>query len=332
MSTQTTTKSLKYWQGISQALTEEMERDERVVLVGEDVGRAGGPYGLTRGLQSRFGEQRVRDTPISEAVLMGLGIGAGVVGLRPIVEVMFFDFAMLMMDQIVNQAAKQRYFTGHSLPLTIRAMSGSGGHNGAQHSQSIEAWFCTVPGLTVVMPSNARDAKGLLKSAIRSDDPTLVIETLGLLRDRFDVPEVDDLLVPIGVADVRRSGDDVTVVATGRMVDRAVAAADELAAEDVGVEVIDPRTLLPLDTDTILSSISRTGRLVVAQEATSPCSVASEICALAAEHCLADLKAPPIRVTPPFVNVPTPLPLVEARVPQTADIATAVRASLIGAS
>jgi len=328
MSAVAETRALKYWQGISQALTEEMERDERVVVVGEDVGRAGGPYGLTRGLQERFGERRVRDTPISEAVLMGLGTGAAATGLRPVVEVMFFDFAMLMMDQLVNQAAKYRYFTGHALPVTIRAMSGSGGHNGAQHSQSFEAWFCAVPGLTVVMPSNARDAKGLLKSAIRADDPTLVIETLGLLRDRFDVPQDDDLLIPLGVADVRRAGTDVTVVATGRMVDRAVAAADRLAGEGISAEVIDPRTLLPLDVDTLLSSVARTGRLVVAQEATSPCSVASEICALAVERCYAELAAPPVRVTAPFVNVPTPLPLVEARVPQVEDIAAAVRTTL----
>jgi pyruvate/2-oxoglutarate/acetoin dehydrogenase E1 component len=327
MSTEIAVKSTKYWQGVSQALVEEMERDERVVLVGEDVGRAGGPYGLTRGLQDRFGPDRVRDTPISEAVLMGLGIGGGAVGLRPIVEVMFFDFAMLMMDQIVNQAAKYRYFTaGHSLPLTIRAMCGAGGHNGAQHSQNIEAWFCAIPGLKVVMPSNARDAKGLLKAAVRDDDPVLVIETLGLLRDKFDVPQVDDLVIPIGVADVRRTGTDATVVATGRMVDRAVAAADALEAEGISVEVIDPRTIAPLDADTILASVARTGRLVVAQEALSPCSVGAEICALAAEHCLSDLKAPPVRVTPPFVNVPTPLPLVEARVPQTDTIADAVRA------
>ncbi|MFA4927120.1 MAG: pyruvate dehydrogenase complex E1 component subunit beta [Patulibacter sp.] len=327
MSTETAVKATKYWQGISQALVEEMERDERVVLVGEDVGRAGGPYGLTRGLQDRFGDTRVRDTPISEAVLMGLGVGGGAVGLRPIVEVMFFDFAMLMMDQIVNQAAKYRYFTaGHALPLTIRAMCGAGGHNGAQHSQNIEAWFCAVPGLKVVMPSNARDAKGLLKSAVRDDDPVLVIETLGLLRDKFDVPQVDDLLIPIGVADVRRAGDDVTVVATGRMVDRAVAAAETLAEEGISVEVIDPRTIAPLDTDTILGSVARTGRLVVAQEALAPCSVGSEICALAVEQCFAELKAAPVRVTPPFVNVPTPLPLVEARVPQADTIADAVRA------
>jgi acetoin:2,6-dichlorophenolindophenol oxidoreductase subunit beta len=204
-------------------------------------------------------------------------------------------------------------------------MCGAGGHNGAQHSQNIESWFCAVPGLKVVMPSNARDAKGLLKAAVRDDDPVLVIETLGLLRDKFDVPQVDDLVIPIGVADVRRAGTDVTVVATGRMVDRAFAAAETLEAEGISVEVIDPRTIAPLDTETILSSVARTGRLVVAQEALSPCSVGAEICALAAEHCLSDLKAPPVRVTPPFVNVPTPLPLVEARVPQVDTIADAVR-------
>ncbi|EHN12982.1 putative pyruvate dehydrogenase [Patulibacter medicamentivorans] len=327
MSTEIATKSTKYWQGISQALTEEMDRDERVVLVGEDVGRAGGPYGLTRGLQDRFGADRVRDTPISEAVLMGLGVGSGAVGLRPIVEVMFFDFAMLMMDQLINQGAKYRYFTGHPLPLTVRAMCGAGGHNGAQHSQNIEAWFCGVPGLKVAMSSNARDAKGLLKSAVRDDDPTLIIETQGLLRDRFDVPVVDDLLIPLGVADVRRTGTDVTVVATGRMVPRAVEAAEGLA-DEISVEVVDPRTISPLDTATILESVAKTGRLVVAQEALSPCSVAAEVCSLAAEHCFAELKAPPVRVTPDFTNVPTPLPLVEARVPQADTIAAAIRTTL----
>ena len=181
MSTAVETRALKFWQGVNQALVEEMERDEKTFLVGEDVARVGGPYGITRGLLDRFGPSRVRDTPISEPLIAGLGTGAAAVGMRPIVELMFFDFAMLAMDQIVNQAAKYRYFTGHSLPLTIRTMCGAGGPNGAQHSQNFEAWFCAVPGLKVVMPSNAADAKGLLKSAIRDPDPTLFIETQGLL-------------------------------------------------------------------------------------------------------------------------------------------------------
>ena len=325
MSVTVETRSMKFWQGINQALTEEMERDEKTFLIGEDVARVGGPYGVTRGLLDKFGPSRVRDTPISEPLLVGLGTGAAAVGMRPIVEIMFFDFAMLAMDQIVNQAAKYRYFTGHSLPLTIRTMCGVGGPNGAQHSQNFEAWFCAVPGLKVVMPSNAADAKGLLKSAIRDDDPTLFIETQGLLTARHEVPLEDDYLVPLGQAAVRREGTDVTLVAIGRQVDRAVEAAEQLAAEGISVEVVDPRTLAPLDRPTIAESIRRTGRVVVAQDATSPFSFAAEILALAAEECLAELKTAPRRVTSPFINVPTPVPLAEARTPGVDDIVTALR-------
>jgi len=325
MSVTAETRSMKFWQGINQALTEEMERDDKTFLIGEDVARVGGPYGVTRGLLDKFGPERVRDTPISEPLLVGLGTGAAAVGLRPIVEIMFFDFAMLAMDQIVNQAAKYRYFTGHSLPLTIRTMCGVGGPNGAQHSQNFEAWFCAVPGLKVVMPSNAADAKGLLKSAIRDDDPTLFIETQGLLTARHEVPLEDDYLVPLGQAAVRREGTDVTLVAIGRQVDRAVEAAEQLAAEGISVEVVDPRTLAPLDRPTIAESIRRTGRVVVAQDATSPFSFAAEVLALAAEECLAELKTAPRRVTSPFINVPTPVPLAEARTPGVDDIVTALR-------
>lgn len=323
------TRSLKFWQGINQALSEEMERDDRVVLVGEDVARPGGPYGVTRGLLDRFGDLRVRDTPISEALLVGLGTGSAAVGLRPIVELMFFDFAMIAMDQIVNQAAKFRYFSHASLPLVIRTMCGAGGPNGAQHSQNFEAWYSSVPGLKVIMPSNAADAKGLLKAAIRDQDPVLFIETLGLLPVRCEVPVGEDFVLPIGVADVKREGTDVTVVATGRQVDRSIQAAEQLASEDrASVEVIDPRTLLPLDTAPIVDSVRRTGRLVVAQEATSPCSIAAEVCAVAAEQCLSELRAPPVRVTSPFVNVPTPVPLAEARAPGVEEIVAGVRKAL----
>ncbi len=325
MSVTAETRSLKFWQGINQALVEEMDRDEKTFLIGEDVARVGGPYGVTRGLLDKYGPERVRDTPISEPLLVGLGTGAAAVGLRPIVEIMFFDFAMLAMDQIVNQAAKYRYFTGHSLPLTIRTMCGVGGPNGAQHSQNFEAWFCAVPGLKVVMPSNAADAKGLLKSAIRDDDPTLFIETQGLLTARHDVPTEDDYLVPLGKAVVRRPGEDVTIVAIGRQVDRALEAAEAVSADGVSVEVVDPRTLAPLDRGTIAESIRKTGRLVVAQDATSPFSFAAEVLALAAEECLTDLKTEPRRVTSPFINVPTPVPLAEARTPGVDDIATALR-------
>jgi pyruvate/2-oxoglutarate/acetoin dehydrogenase E1 component len=325
MSVTVETRSMKFWQGINQALVEEMDRDEKTFLIGEDVARVGGPYGVTRGLLDRFGPERVRDTPISEPLLVGLGTGAAAVGLRPIVEIMFFDFAMLAMDQIVNQAAKYRYFTGHSLPLTIRTMCGVGGPNGAQHSQNFEAWFCAVPGLKVVMPSNAADAKGLLKSSIRDDDPTLFIETQGLLTARHEVPLGPDHLVPLGEAAVRREGSDVTVVAIGRQVDRALEAAEQLAAEGISVEVVDPRTLAPLDRPAITDSIRRTGRLVVVQDATASFSFAAEILAMSVEECLGDLKAQPRRVTSPFINVPTPVPLAEARTPGVDDIATALR-------
>jgi pyruvate/2-oxoglutarate/acetoin dehydrogenase E1 component len=318
----------KYWQALNQALCEEMERDERVVLLGEDVGRPGGPYGVTRTLLDRFGGMRVRDTPISESVIVGLGIGSAAEGLRPVVELMFLDFTMLAMDQIVNQAAKFRYFTaGHSLPLVIRTMCGAGGAYGAQHSQNLEAWFCHVPGLKVVMPSQPADAKGLLKSAIRDDDPVLFVETLGLLGTRGPVPEGEHL-VPLGTAELKRCGEDVTIVATGRMVGRALDAADRLAAEGVSVEVVDPRTLQPLDAETILGSVRRTNRLVVAHEAVGPFGYGAEICALAAEHCLADLAAPPRRVAAPFINVPTPAALAGARSPGVDDVVAAVREAM----
>ena len=316
---------LKFWQGVNQALFEEMERDPSTLLIGEDVARVGGPYGITRGLLDAFGPSRVRDTPISEALLVGLGTGSAAVGMRPIVEIMFFDFAMLAMDQIVNQAAKYRYFTGHSLPLTIRTMCGAGGPNGAQHSQNIEAWFCSVPGLKVVMPSNAADAKGLLKSAIRDDDPTLFIETQGLLTARREVP-AGEHLVEIGKAAVRREGEDLTMVAIGRMVDRSLEAAEQVEDDGIAVEVIDPRTLSPFDAETVIESVRRTSRLLVAAEATAPCSFAAEVCARVAESCLGQLAAPPVRVTSPFINIPTPVPLAEARAPGVDDVASAIRA------
>jgi acetoin:2,6-dichlorophenolindophenol oxidoreductase subunit beta len=329
-STATGTRSMKYWQGINEALVEELERDERVVLAGEDIARAGGPYGVTRGLFDRFGENRVRDTPISEAVIVGLGIGAAAVGLRPVVEIMFFDFTMLAADQIVNQAAKFRFFTaGHSLPLTIRTMCGAGGPNGAQHSQNIEDWFCQVPGLKVVMPSTPRDVKGLLKSSIRDDDPVLFIETLGLLPMLEDVPDDEgDLLLPLGVADIKREGTDVTVVATGRLVARALAAAEQVESEGISVEVIDPRTLQPLDTETILASVHKTNRLVVAHEGVRPYGFGAEIAALAAEQAFDYLDAPIERVASPFSHIPTPPPLVEARAPGDDAVVAAIKNTL----
>lgn len=331
MSTQLETRSMKFWQGVNEAVHEEMERDARVVIVGEDIGHAQGPYGVTRGLLEKFGDPRVRDTPISEVTILGLGIGAAARGLRPVVEIMFFDFAMLAADQIVNQAAKYRYFTaGSPLPLVIKTMCGAGGPNGAQHSQSLEDWFCQIPGLKVLMPSGAADAKGLLKSAIRDDDPVLFIETLGLYTSREDVPVAGEHLVPIGVADVKREGTDATVVAIGRLVPRALEAAEQLAAEGISAEVVDPRTLQPLDTYTILASVRKTGRLVVAHEAPTPFSFGAEIAALAVEKAFSSLRAPVERVGSAFVTIPTPMYLAEARVPGPEQIADAVRRTLRG--
>jgi pyruvate dehydrogenase E1 component beta subunit len=320
---------LKYWQALNEALVEEMERDAAVVLVGQDVAAAGGTYGVTRGLLDRFGELRVRDTPISEAVLGGLGVGGAAVGLRPIVEIMFFDFTMLAMEQIVQQAAKYRYFTsGRSLPVVFRTMCGAGVGMGAQHSQNLEAWFCHVPGLKVVMPSNPADAKGLLKAAIRDDDPVVFVETAALLSARGDVPDVEDYVVPLGVADIKRAGDDVTLVALGRYVDRALAAAEQLADDGISVEVIDPRTLQPLDVDKLLESVRRTSRLLVAHEAPVPFGVGAEICALVAEHALDYLDAPVRRVGAPFTHIPVSQALADLRVPSVEDIVAAIRAML----
>jgi pyruvate/2-oxoglutarate/acetoin dehydrogenase E1 component len=324
MSAVATATQTKYWRALNEALTEEMDRDERVVVFGEDVARAGGAFGVTRGLLDRFGEWRVRDTPICENGIVGLAVGSAAVGLRPVAEIMFMDFSLLALDQIVNQAAKYRYFSGRPLPLVVRTMCGAGGQHGAQHSQSLEAWLAQVPGLKVVLPSDAADAKGLLKSAVRDDDPVIVVETLGLLTQRAQIPSGDHL-VPIGAAAVKRPGDDVTVVAVGRLVGDALAAAEALATDGVSVEVIDPRTLAPLDHATIVESVCKTGRLVVAHEALAPCGIGAEICALVMEQAFDSLDAPVERVTPPFTNVPASRELAKLRVPGRDAIAQAAR-------
>ncbi len=325
MSLATETRTLKFWQAVNEALLEEMERDPTVVLAGQDIARSGGTYGVTRGLLDRFGAARVRDAPISEAALAGLGVGGAAVGLRPVIEIMFMDFTMLAMDQIVQQAAKYRYFTaGSPLPLVIRTMCGAGSGMGAQHSQNLEAWFCHVPGLKVVMPSTPADAKGLLKAAIRDDDPVMFVETTALLASRGDVPGGDHL-VPIGLAEVKRTGDDVTVVAIGRYVGRALEAAELLAAEGISAEVVDPRTLQPLDLATILESVRKTGRLVVAHEAPGPFGFGAEVCAAVAEAAFDALDAPPRRVAAPFTHVPVSARLAEERIPSVDDLVTAVR-------
>jgi pyruvate/2-oxoglutarate/acetoin dehydrogenase E1 component len=303
-----------------------MAHDPNVFVVGEDVGRYGGPMQICKGLYDRFGEWRARDTPISEAGFVGIAVGAALTGLRPIVEVMYIDFTALAMDQIVNQAAKARYMFGGKaqVPLVIRTQGGGGRGNAAQHSQSLEMWYVHVPGLIVVQPSTPHDAKGLLKSAIRSDQPVIFIEHKLLYNTKGFVPD-DEYTIPIGVADVKRQGKDATVVAHSRMVLFALQAAEKLAAEGIEVEVIDPRTLKPLDLETIVASVKKTNRLVVVSEGVRTGSFASEVAARVQAAAFDDLDAPIACVTSEDVPMPYNERLELEVIPTEADIVRAVK-------
>lgn len=318
-------KSLNFRWAINEALREEMERDERVFVAGEDVGKPGGPFGLTKGLHEKFGEQRVKDTPLSEEAIIGLAVGAAAAGYRPVVEIMFMDFITIAMDQICNQAAKLRYLCGGkvSLPLVIRTLFGTGLRAGGHHSQSLESWFIHTPGLKVIMPSTPYDAKGLLKSAIRDDNPVIFLEHKGLLRIKGDVPE-GEFTLPLGVADVKRAGEHATVVATGKIVHTALGAAEQMARDGIELEVIDPRTLSPLDKETILNSVRKTNHLVIAHEGTKACGIGAEISAVVAEEGLDFLDAPIKRLASPFMPIPFG-PLEDALVPGENDIIAAVK-------
>ena len=298
--------SRNYCWAIIDAMREEMERDSNVFLVGEDVGAAGGAFGASRGLHKAFGPLRVRDTPISEEVIVGLGVGAAMTGKRPIVEVMFMDFFGLCLDQIANQAAKMQYlYQGmFRMPLVIRTSVAVEMGIGPHHSQSLEAWVAHVPGLKVVMPSTPRDAKGLLKSAIRDDNPVIFIEHLAMHRMKEEIEDDPDLLIPIGKADVKRSGRDLTVVASGLMVAKALQAAEVLAAEGIELEVIDPRTISPLDMDTVVASVKKTNRAMVVSSAHKPFGFSSEVAAGIMDRAFYDLDAPVVRLTPPFTPQP----------------------------
>jgi pyruvate dehydrogenase E1 component beta subunit len=298
-------KQLNYCWAIIEAMHEEMERDPAVILAGIDVAKNGGAFGASRGLLEAFGPKRVRDTPISENTIVGLGTGAALAGLRPIVEIMYIDFLGLCLDQLYNHAAKLHYMTGGTMkvPLVVRTLVGSEMGTGPQHSQSMEAWVAHVPGLKVLMPTTPYDVKGLLKSAIRDDNPVVFIEHLSLYREKAEVPE-EEYTLPIGVADVKRAGGDLTIVATGRMVYKALAAAESLAGEGVGVEVIDPRTISPLDVDTIVRSVEKTNRLLIVTGSLSNFGVAAEISARVQENAFYSLDAPIRRLSPPFTPIP----------------------------
>jgi len=317
-------KETRYIKAIAEALHEEMARDEDVFIIGEDVGGPGGAFGGTRGLLETYGERRVRDTPISESAIIGLAIGAAAQGLRPVAEIMFADFLPVCMDQIVNQLAKTRYMFGglFSVPVVIRSPGGGGLNAGPQHSQCLESWFAHVPGLKVVMPSTPYDVKGLLKSAIRDDDPVIFLEHKALYAMKGEIPE-EEYLVPIGKADVKRTGGDVTVVTASRMVHQCLAAAKTLSAEGIEVEVIDLRTISPLDKETIFSSVEKTSKLVIAHEAVKAFGIGAEISALVCEEMIDHLDGPIVRVGAPFV--PVPFNLENVYLPNADDVVRAVK-------
>ena len=320
---------MKYRDALRAALHEEMERDERVFCVGEGIGERGGSYKVTEGLIARFGPGRVIDTPLSEAGFVGLGVGAAIAGQRPVVEMLFIDFLMLAMDQVVNQAAKYRFMSGGEgrVPLVIRTQGGAGNSLAGQHSQSLEALFCHVPGLKVVMPSTPRDAKGLLTAAIRDEDPVIFIEHKLLYMTEGEVPD-EPYVVPLGQAEIKRAGTDVTLVTWSHMVLKSLQAAEELAAEGISTEVIDLRTLVPMDIGTVLESVRRTGHLVIAQEAVKRGGVGSDVAAMVAEQAFEVLRAPIVRVAGLNTVIPFNLTLEKATVPQVADIVTGVRSVL----
>ena len=324
-------KEMTYAEAVREALRQEMIRDDSVFLIGEDVGRYGGAFGVSYGLVDEFGEDRVRDTPISEAGIKGAATGAALMGMRPVAEIMFMDFTTIAMDQLVNQAAKLRFMFGGKakVPLVLRTPGGSGTGAAAHHSQSFEAWFVHVPGLKVVMPSTPYDAKGLLVASIRDDNPVIFVEHKLLYKTKGPVPE-EEYIIPLGTADVKRTGRDLTIVATSIMVPRVLEAAETLAGEGIDVEVVDPRTLKPLDEETIFSSVIKTGKVLIAHEACKTGGAGAEIAARIAESEAFDyLDAPIKRLAGLDIPVPYNRNLERRMVPQVEDIVAAAR-ELVG--
>jgi pyruvate/2-oxoglutarate/acetoin dehydrogenase E1 component len=320
-------RQITYREALREALREEMSRDPSVFLLGEDIGRHwGGAFKVTEGLAEEFGDERVRDTPISESTIVGTAVGSAITGMRPVAEIMFGDLTALAMDQIANQAAKIRYMFGGQAkcPIVIRTPFGAGVNIASHHSQSLEAWFMHVPGLYVAVPSTPKDAKGLLKSALRGENPVFFCEHKLLYSIKGEVPE-DDYLVPFGAADVKREGTDVTVVATLYMLHKALAAAQMLAQEGVNIEVIDPRTLTPLDKTTIVKSVKKTGRVVVVSEDCKTTGVSAEIAAVIAEEAIDYLDAPIKRVTGADTPIPFSPTLEQFVIPNEKSIVKAVK-------
>ncbi|NPV69853.1 MAG: alpha-ketoacid dehydrogenase subunit beta [Firmicutes bacterium] len=322
-------RKISYAQALNEALREEMDRDPAVFLMGEDVGAFGNVFFVAKGLLDKYGPDRVRDTPISEQAIVATGLGAALAGARPVVEIMFIDFATMAMDPIVNQAAKMRYHSGGTLkaPMVIRTQGGVGRGNGSQHSQSLEAWFMHIPGLKVVMPSTPYDAKGLLKSAIRDDDPVVFIEHKRLYGTWGEVPE-EEYTVPIGEAAVRRQGGDVTIIAASRQALLAEDAARILESEGIHAEVIDLRSISPLDRETIGRSVRKTGRTVIVHEACKTGGIGAELTAVVLEEAFYYLDAPVIRVTGEDVPIPFNADLEAAAIPSVDKIVSGVKSIL----
>jgi pyruvate/2-oxoglutarate/acetoin dehydrogenase E1 component len=307
-------------------LSEEMRRDSSVFIMGEDVGSYGGAFGLTGPIWKEFGDERVMSTPISELAIVGAGVGAAMLGLRPVVEIMFMDFITLAMDPIVNQAAKLRYMTGGKVkvPMVIRMLGGGGLSVSAQHSQCLEAWFAHIPGLKVVAPATAYDAKGLIKSAIRDDNTVIFVEHKLLYKNSDDVPD-GDYIVPIGKADIKRVGKDISLITYSGMVPKALAAAHELSLEGIELEVVDLRTLRPLDCTTVLESVCRTGKAIVLHEAPLSCGIGAEVSALIMEGAFDYLDAPVVRIAGKEVPSPYNDTLEAQVIPSIGQIVTAAR-------
>ncbi|MDR6681071.1 pyruvate dehydrogenase E1 component beta subunit [Bacillus safensis] len=325
--TKTTVREISYLEAVREAMSQEMRENQDVFILGEDIGVYGGAFGVTRGMIEEFGPERVRNTPISEAAIAGGAVGAALTGMRPILELQFSDFITIAMDQLVNQAAKTRYMFGGKgkVPLVVRTPAGSGTGAAAQHSQSLEAWMAHIPGLKVVQPSTAYDAKGLLKAAMDDDNPVIFYEHKLLYKTIGDVPE-EQYSIPLGKADVKRSGKDVTIVATAIMVHKALEAAKELEAEGIDVEIIDPRTLVPLDEETIIESVKKTGKCIVVHEAVKRGGYGGEIASMIAESEAFDyLDAPIKRLGGLAVPIPYNPTLEKAVIPQVPDIIEAAK-------
>lgn len=321
------TRQITYLEAVREAMSQEMRENNDVFILGEDIGVYGGAFGVTRGMIEEFGPERVRNTPISEAAIAGAAIGSALTGMRPILELQFSDFITIAMDQMVNQAAKTRYMFGGKgkVPMVLRTPAGSGTGAAAQHSQSLEAWMAHIPGLKVVQPSTAYDVKGLLKAAIDDDNPVIFYEHKLLYRTSGEVPE-EPYKIELGKADIKREGTDVTIVATAIMVHKALEAAAELEKEGISVEVVDPRTIVPLDKETIINSVKKTGRLIVVHEAVQRGGIGGEIVSVVAESEAFDyLDAPIKRLGGKEVPIPYSPKLEKAAIPQVPDIIEAVR-------